>query len=171
MDLICCALGGVIVLMLIFSSLVENGLASAIADTPTSNSQASYDAVLAKEKQVNFIVQIETQAPEGVANNLTLISHVDSNSKAKVEITEVSIENGNHVDDARWRRFFCKVDAKEAQHISVYNFSINNPDSTAEYKCNIRLMADRLLESDTLNFTSNLDFKVKKLMNAFNLRY
>jgi hypothetical protein len=157
MDLICCGLGGIIVIMLIFSTLTEpEG-----SDTPTAGEGSDIVQAINRQKYLNtvFALQVDVMGNGGKGRRLEL----DGNEELKKYIVNVG--------EGAWSKHLFLIDIKNNSQ-KIYKFRITHDGTTSNDSCiyYIRLITDNIQSKTIISPRKNLPLTVKKVAGNFKLK-
>jgi hypothetical protein len=162
MDMISCGLGGVIVLMLIFSTLVNGG--ENLNGESQASSSESQEQVLRRQElraQCYFFLEIDLFSP----------------SESDEVFLEYQQEPGVHVDSIRerylnekhWKRYVVSYALPEETGMGVFPFILNG-SAGKNYSIKIKLFTEDAQEH-SFEFDSLFTFQVRKIAADYKLKF
>lgn len=153
MDLISCGLGGVIVLMLLFSTLV-NG--------KEPNGRNESEAAALKRQQLRSICHFYLEI-DVVSDDAQSQGYLDYQQQEGVFIDSMYRKQSPH-----WKRYVVSYSLPENRPTGVFPFKVKGRNEE-QYKTRIRLFTDQVQEH-TFDFTDDFEFTVKKIARNYSLK-
>ncbi len=160
MDLISCGLGGVIVLMLIFSTLVKGGDSQNGAD---GRPETEEEAIKRQEQRsiCHFYLEVDVIS-NGQENDGML--YFENQQGIYVDSTyKYLTEKGVY-----WKRYVVSYSLPKSQVTGIFPFEIRGAEEK-KYETRVKLFTNKATEFKN-EFTSNYQFFVKKIARNYTLK-